>query len=133
MKVDVQLDSRELVNLTERFPKSAQKKLDKLVTDIGGLIINESSKAMRADRAGPNKARSRTGNLTRQIAFRSSRRLNGEVKAGANYSKFVHGPPYHQNRMRRKENPFFTTAIGNSKMFIDSETRKLVSSIIKGI
>lgn len=133
MKVDVSVDVKEVTRLAERFPQATAAELSRFTERVGSKIEREAKYAMRADVAGPNRARSRTGNLVRQIRFVRGGPLAGAVRAFANYSGFVHGEPFHKNRTTRKENPFFTTALGNSELFIQKESSRLISGIMKRI
>lgn len=133
MKIDVELDIRAVTKLADRFPKATAAQLSEFTERVGSKIEREAKYAMRADVAGPNQARSRTGNLVRQIRFVRGGQFSGAVKSFANYSPFVHGAPFHSNKTARKENPFFTTALGNAEMFIQAETKKIIPGIIKRI
>lgn len=133
MKVEIDVDIRQVTKLAERFPQATKAQLADFTEKVGSKIEREAKVAMRANVAGPGQARSRTGNLVRQIRFVRGGEFSGAVKAFANYSGFVHGAPFHTNRKSRKENPFFTTAMGNSQLFITKETGRIVSGIMKRV
>jgi hypothetical protein len=138
MKVGVEVDIRQVSRLADGFPRATKAQLAEFTEKVGSKIEREAKVSMRANVAGPDQARSRTGNLARQIRFVRGGELSGAVKAFANYSRFVHGAPYHENRVkkgggRRKENHFFTTALANADLFIKSETAKIIPGIIKRI
>ncbi|MCK5027329.1 MAG: hypothetical protein KAS07_02845, partial [Candidatus Pacebacteria bacterium] len=74
-----------------------------------------------------------TGNLRRQIRFKKQSELMGKVVAGANYSSFVHGSPYHRSSRMRKTTPFFTTSLEKTQNFIKKEMRDLPKRILSAI
>lgn len=131
MKVDVEVDVAAITFFAKRFPQATAEELETYTERVGRKIEREAKYAMRADQAGPNQARSRTGNLVRNIMFKKGGMLGGVVKSFANYSKFVHGAPYHNNAGPRKENPFFTTAQDNSQRFIRKENQDLLKRITR--
>lgn len=133
MKLDVELDVKAVTQLAKRFPQATAAQAEVYTERVGRKLEREAKYAMRADVAGPNQARSRTGNLVRQIRFHKGGRLGGVVKAHAKYSPYVHGAPFHRNRRSRKENPFFTTAQNASERFIAKENRDFLKNTIKRI
>lgn len=133
MKVDVEVDVWAVTKLAQRFPQATASQLADYTEKVGRKVEREAKYAMRADVAGPNQARSRTGNLVRQIRFHKGGRMGGAVRAHANYSKYVHGKPYYTNRRSRKENPFFTTALDNAQTFIERQNRDMLKNIIRRI
>lgn len=133
MKVDVTIDVAAVTKLANRFPRATADQIEVYTERVGRKLEREAKYAMRADQAGPNQARSRSGTLVRQIRFVKGGRLGGAVKAFAKYSQFVHGAPYHRNKRQRKENPFFTTAQNASERFIEKENRNFLKNVIKRI
>lgn len=138
MKVDVEVDISGITSFAKRFSKATAEELGEYTERVGRKIEREAKYAMRADVAGPNQARSRTGNLVRQIHFKKGGLFGGVVKAFARYSGKVHGQPYDKARVNkdgrpRKTNPFFTTAVDRSDRFIQQENRALLKRIINRI
>ncbi len=123
MKIDVSIDVKSITAYATRFPVETAKAIQ-LFTDRVGYKIEREAKV-----AAPVI----TGNLRRQIRFIESSSIAGVVKAFANYSGFVHGAPFFQSKMKRKETPFFTMALGNSKMFIQAEADKIIPTTIRNI
>jgi hypothetical protein len=133
MSVSVSVDTKELTKIIDRFPKASAVALAEFTERVGRKVEQEAKYAMRADQAGPNQARSRTGNLVRQIRFINSSGIAGVVKAFANYSKYVHGQPFHATRGVRKTNPFFTTALGNSETYTNQEKQRIITNISRNL
>lgn len=136
MKFTVAVDGKELVRLTERWPRASADAISTFTERVGRKVEREAKNAMRANVAGPGQARSRTGNLVRQIRFIHSGAggVSGVVKAFANYSKYVHGPPFHNFMGKRgggirKINPFFTSALANSDSYIEQQKAEIVRNI----
>jgi hypothetical protein len=117
------VDSSLLGKLVERFPKASAEALSEFTERVGYKVEREA-------KAGAPVVH---GNLRRQIRFIKSSQIAGVVKSFANYSGFVHGAPYHQNRMKRKETPFLTNALSTADSFIETERQKVVRNIIKNI
>lgn len=123
MNVAISVDARELVRLTERFPKASAEALAVFTERVGRKVEREAKVSAPAV----------TGNLRRQIRFIASSPIAGVVKSFANYSKYVHGEPFYRNRMRRKETPFLTMAMGNASTFIEAEKQKIFTNISRKI
>jgi hypothetical protein len=123
MKLDVQLDTKAVASLARRFPVEAAEVLGVYAERVGAKL----------DREAKVHAPVVTGNLRRQIRFIKSSPIAGVVKAFANYSKYVHGPPYYENKMKRRETPFFTDALSSSESFIKREEAKVIPAILKKI
>jgi len=123
MRITVSVDSSLLGKLVERFPKASAEALSEFTERVGYKVEREA-------KAGAPVVH---GNLRRQIRFIKSSQIAGVVKSFANYSGFVHGAPYHQNRMKRKETPFLTNALSTADSFIETERQKVVRNIIKNI
>lgn len=123
MRITVDVDSLVLVGFAKRFPSATAKALSEF-TERAGYKIERNAKA---------GAPVVHGNLRRQIRFIKSSEIAGVVKSFANYSGFVHGAPFHTNRMRRKETPFLTDAVSTSQTFIDNEKRKIIKNIFNNL
>ncbi len=124
MRIQVALDTMGVEKMLQAAPKEMNAAMQDLVEKVGRRIERQAKYEMRANVAGPDEARSRTGNLARQIRFVEGSQRNasriGVVKAFANYSGYVHGEPYYQPRVTRsgrmrKTNPFFTKADANTE------------------
>lgn len=136
MRIEVQVDSSSFDTLAKIAPREFRAGMSEYVERVGRKMEREAKYAMRADQAGPRQARSRTGNLARQIRFIHSRNDAGVVKAFANYSSIVHGPPFDRRRINkngqmRKTNPFFTTASDKTNSFRDKAAHDMLRSVTK--
>jgi hypothetical protein len=123
MKIDVELDTKAVAFFAKRFPAEAAGELGIYAERVGAKL----------DREAKVHAPVVTGNLRRQIRFIKSSPIAGVVKAFANYSKYVHGAPFYENKMKRRETPFFTDALSSSASFIQREAGKVIPAIIKRI
>lgn len=123
MNVAVSVDAKELIRLTKRFPRASAEALAVFTERVGRKVEREAKV----------EAPAVTGNLRRQIRFIQSSQMAGVVKSFANYSKYVHGAPFHKNMMKRKETPFLTMAMGNADAFIEAEKRKIITNISRKI
>ena len=123
MRITVAIDSSLLGKFAERFPDATTKALSEFTERVGYKVEREA-------KAGAPVVH---GNLRRQIRFIKSSEIAGVVKSFANYSGFVHGEPFHVNRMKRKETPFLTNALSSADTFIETEKQKVVRNIIKSI
>ena len=123
MRISVSVDDAQLVRFAQRFPVASAKALQDFTDRVG----------FKVEREAKVEAPVVTGNLRRQIRFINSAGVAGVVKSFANYSGFVHGHPYYENRRKRKETPFLTMAMGNSQTFIDNERGKIIKNIINNI
>lgn len=123
MKVDIVVDSKAIMALATQFPNETAKALGEFTERVGAKIERE------AKIVSPKI----TGNLARHIRFVKSSPIAGVVKAFANYAPYVHGAPYYQNRMRRKETPFFTMALANTNTYANAQASKIVPNIIRNI
>jgi len=128
MKIDVKMDVKVVERMLERIPKELKTGSDDFIEKVGRRIERNAKYAMKASAAGPGQARSDTGNLVRHIIFHKP---SQSVESHANYSKYVHGAPYYKFKMRRKVNPFFTTALDTSNAFINQEAYKMIRKVIK--
>lgn len=119
MRIEVKVDTTSVERMLKIYPRETSAALEEYVERQGRRIQKEAKWAMRLGIAGSNEARSRTGYLANQIRFVKGSQSNGNytgiVKAFANYSGFVHGPPFDRVRINkngrpRRINPFFTKA-----------------------
>ena len=116
MILEIQVNTAGLNSMLKRFPEEMKASIEIFKDRVGYKLDRESKK----------EAPAISGNLRRNIVYN-----RGALIANANYSKFVHGKPFYQNKMRRKETPFITNAISNSETFIKTEARALVQRVIK--
>ena len=123
MRITVAIESALLAKFAQRFPVATAEALGEFTERAGYKVEREA-------KAGAPVVH---GNLRRQIRFIKSSPIAGVVKSFANYSGFVHGAPFHTNRMRRKETPFLTNALATSESFIEIEKRKVIRNILKNI
>lgn len=127
MSIRIEVDAVVAKRALERLPDEIRDRKDDFIETVGRKLEREAKYAMRANVAGPNQARSRTGNLVRHIIFHEPSRT---VEAHASYSKYVHGAPFFTNRSPRKENPFFNTAMTRSEAFIKRKQRDFFNGIV---
>lgn len=123
MRISVAVDSALLHRFANRFPGATAKAIGEFTERVGAKVEREA-------KAGAPVIH---GNLRRQIRFIKSSEIAGVVKSFANYSGFVHGAPYHENKMKRKETPFLTNAMSSSATFIETEKNKILKNIISNI
>jgi hypothetical protein len=123
MRIGIDIDSLVLTKLVTRFPQASAAALSEFTERVG-------YKVERQAKAGAPVVH---GNLRRQIRFIKSSQIAGVVKSFANYSGYVHGAPYWENKMKRKETPFLTDALSSSETFIENEKKKVLPNIIKSI
>lgn len=128
MKIDIDLKSDELDRFIRRYPQAMSKSIE-LFTDRVGFTLEGQSK---------REAPAISGNLRRNIIYADStiagfmnNTVQGTLTAHANYSGFVHGAPFHKNKMRRRETPFFTNAIRAKESFIKDEAKAILTRVIK--
>lgn len=118
MKVTIDATIADAMRALDRVPANMKKESDVFIDRVGYKLEAESK------RAAPVVS----GNLRRSIIYSERKQA---LDAHANYSKYVHGAPFYKNRMKRRETPFITTAIGNSTMFITQEARALLRRVIQ--
>lgn len=123
MRIGIDIDSLLLLKFTERFPAATAEALSNFTERVGYKVEREA-------KAGAPVVH---GNLRRQIRFIKSSQIAGVVKSFANYSGYVHGAPYWENKRRRKETPFLTDALSSADTFIENEKKKVLPNIIKNI
>jgi hypothetical protein len=121
MRIELDVDAIALKAFMKRYPQAMGESINVFKDRVGYKLDNAAKKAAPAI----------TGNLRRQIFY--YRNAAGEAKlwAYANYSQYVHGAPYYENKMKRKETPFFTRALTNSKGFIKDEARDIIKRVLK--
>lgn len=123
MRASVSIDSTLLIKFADKFPAASAKALSIFTERVGAKVEREA-------KAGAPVVH---GNLRRQIRFIKSSEIAGVVKSFANYSGFVHGAPFHQNRTKRKETPFLTNALSSAESFVQVERGKVISNILKNL
>lgn len=123
MRASVSIDSTLLFKFADKFPGATAKALGVFTERVGAKVEREA-------KAGAPVIH---GNLRRQIKFIKSSEIAGVVKSFANYSGFVHGAPFHENRRKRKETPFLTNALSSAETFVEQERSKVISNILKNI
>jgi hypothetical protein len=123
MRASVKVDSTLLLKFVDRFPAASAKSISIFTERVGAKVEREA-------KAGAPVVH---GNLRRQIRFIKSSEIAGVVKSFANYSGFVHGAPFHENKRKRKETPFLTNALSSAESFIEQERGKVIKNIIKNI
>ncbi|MCD1627051.1 hypothetical protein K7H22_13700 [Seohaeicola saemankumensis] len=128
MTLEVKLSTAKIDKLLKQFPEEMRASLN-LFTDRVGYKLDRESK---------REAPAVSGNLRRNIIYNAKEHIGsftsgsaGELISHANYSKYVHGQPFYQNKMRRKETPFITNALSNSQTFIKTEARAAVNRVLK--
>lgn len=115
ISLSVSVDAKQYAELMQKFPVEMATSIQVFKDRVGYKLDAESKRAAPAI----------TGNLRRNIIY-----INGRLTAHAHYSKYVHGAPFYQNRMKRKETPFITDAISNSDTFIKNEAREMMRRVI---
>lgn len=120
MQVTISVDFRGVDRLVSRFPRATTHALNNFV-ERTGYTLEASSK-----RNSPHV----TGTLKRMTRFDPR---SGVLTAGANYSKYVHGAPFYNNRTRRKETPFFTHALLDSRSAIKNHANSIIKDIKSNI
>lgn len=116
ISLTIQVDDGKVASFLKDFPLEMKSSIELFKDRVGYKLDAESKRAAPAI----------TGNLRRNIIY-----MNGKLTAHANYSKYVHGSPFYQNRMKRKETPFITDAISNSDTFIKNEARAMIKRVVK--
>ena len=116
ISLSIKVDSKDVVAFLTKFPIEMKSSVALFKDRVGYKLDAESKRAAPAI----------TGNLRRNIIY-----MNGALTAHAHYSKYVHGSPFYQNRMKRKETPFITSAITNSDTFIKDEARAMIERVIR--
>lgn len=111
MQVSIHVSTVSSDRFFSQFPEEMRESVELFRDRVGYKLDAESKRAAPAI----------TGNLRRNIIYRQ-----GELVSHAEYSKYVHGAPFYQNRTRRRETPFITNAVSNSESFIRNEAREVV-------
>lgn len=115
MKLTIEVEAEVLTGFLRTYPQKVDANTKLFIDRVGYRLDAESKRAAPAI----------TGNLRRNIIYR-----NGELVAHANYSGYVHGAPFHKNRMKRRETPFITRAIANSDTFIKTEAAAMIRRVL---
>ena len=118
-KTTIEFDAKIPHNMVRNFSKASRAKLGDAIEKVGRILERESKMV------APHV----TGNLKRQIDFKREG-LTGMVRAKADYSSYVHGPPYHHGG-NRKITPFFTMARNNTTRQTDQILTQAVADAVK--
>lgn len=121
MRIELDVDAVVLKAFIKRYPQVMNASINDFKDKVGYKLKIHSSK----------EAPKVTQNLVRQIFYFRNSQGEAKLTSHANYSKYVHGAPYYQNRMKRRETPFFTRALTNSKGFIKDEARAMIKRVLK--
>ena len=124
MDIKIEADTKKLERLIGLYPRASQIAIGNFTERTGRTI----------ERAAKRGAPVVHGNLRRSIFFVPSSPLGGaRVHAYANYAKYVHGAPYCDNQIERRETPFFTYALLDSRSAIEQFKRAIIPDIFKNI
>lgn len=118
MRIELDIDAVVLQSFLKRYPQATAASINLFKDRVGYTLENQAKK----------EAPAVTGNLRRQMFYRPGL---GTLYSYAEYSRFVHGAPFHKNRTRRRETPFFTRAIRNKQTFIKEESRQILGRVLK--
>lgn len=123
MRIEATIEAALFQKFLKAYPHTMDKSINVYRDRVGYTLENSSKKIAPAI----------TGNLRRQIFYSRSANdgANATLYAYADYAKYVHGKPYYENRMKRRETPFFTRAIRNNRTFIRDEQRALMKRVLK--
>lgn len=121
MRIELDVDAISLKVFIKRYPQAMNASINEFKDRVGYKLDNQAKKAAPAV----------TGNLRRQIYYYRNAQGDSRLYSYANYSQYVHGAPYYQNKMKRRETPFFTRALTNSKGFIKDEARAMIKRVLK--
>lgn len=128
MRMSVEVNADAFTDLLNRYPHAMSESIALFADRVGFSIEREAKRAAPAI----------SGNLRRNIiyadkaigAFMTNSEY-GAITAHANYSKYVHGQPFHKNRMKRRETPFFSNAISTLDTFIKNEAEATVKRVLQ--
>lgn len=124
MDINIAVDTAKMTRLIGLYPRAAQIAIGMFSERTGRTIERNAKK----------RAPVIHGNLRRSIFFVPNSPLGGaRVHAYANYAKYVHGAPYHENGRPRKETPFFTYALLDANGQIQQYARAIIPDIFKNI
>lgn len=120
MRIELDIDAVVLQALIKRYPQATNESINIFKDRVGYKLENETKKAAPAI----------TGNLRRQIYYyRGS--LGATLYSYAEYSKYVHGAPFYQNKGKRRETRFFTKTLRDQRTFIKDESRDILKRVLK--
>jgi hypothetical protein len=128
MKMDIDVSAVAFQDMLKRYPRAMSESIELFADRVGFTLENQAKK----------EAPAISGNLRRNIIY-ADKTIGGflgdgevgTISAHANYSKYVHGKPFHQNRIRRRETPFFTNALAAKESFIKKEARDTVKRVLE--
>lgn len=121
MRIELDVDAVALKAFIKRYPQAMNASMAMFKDRVGYKLDNQAKK----------EAPAVTGNLRRQIYYYRNSQGEAKLYSYANYSPYVHGAPYYENKMKRRETPFFTRALTNSKGFIKDEAREMIKRVLK--
>jgi hypothetical protein len=128
MKMDIDVDVAVFKDMLKRYPRAMSDSIELFADRVGFTLENQAKK----------EAPAISGNLRRNIIYADktigqfmSDAEYGTISAHASYSKYVHGKPYHKNRIKRRETPFFTRALDAKQSFIKKEARDTVKRVLE--
>lgn len=120
MRIELDLNTAVLNAFIARYPQAMNESIELFKGRVGYKIEAEAKRSAPAI----------TGNLRRQIAFSGVTR-GSILYAHAEYSRFVHGAPFHKNIIRRRETPFFTDTLKTQESFIQDEANNILKRVLK--
>ena len=128
MKMTIDVEADAFKQMLVRYPRAMSESIGLFADRVGFSLERQAKK----------EAPAISGNLRRHIIYADKTigqfMTNGEhgvLTAHANYSQYVHGQPYHRNRMRRKETPFFTKALSSLETFIKQEAKDTIKRVLE--
>lgn len=128
MKIDISLESDELQRFIKQYPQATADSIEVFSDRVGFTLEGQAKR----------EAPAITGNLRRNIIYADrnvagfmNNTVQGTLTSHARYSSYVHGHPFHKNKMRRRETPFFTNAIKAKETFIKDEARAIMGRVLK--
>ena len=128
MEMNIKVDTSQVRAMASKFPRATAIASDNFV-DKAGYLLERNAK-QKTPTVPTNNSYKITGNLSRSIFY-----VKGDAKvvAHANYAKYVHGAPYYNNLIKRRETPFFTYALVDSASAIKGFARDIMGDIAKNI
>ncbi|MEJ6011438.1 hypothetical protein [Novosphingobium aquae] len=120
MRIELDIDAVVLQAYLKRYPQAVDASINIFKDRVGYTLENEAKKIAPAI----------TGNLRRQMWYYRGAK-GAALYSYAEYSKFVHGAPYYQNKTKRRVTPFFTRALKNKNTFIKEESRAILGRVLK--
>lgn len=128
MEMSINVDMTQVQAMARKFPRATAIASDNFI-DKAGYLLERNAK-QKTPTIPTNNSYKITGNLSRSITYKKG---SGKVIAYANYAKYVHGAPYYNNQIKRRETPFFTFALVDSASAIKGFARGIMGDIAKNI